>query len=103
MDEKQWSVRQTCAFFNIQSFTTLLTWRRLYNEGGAVALIHQSRGRPVSGSRPKKPLASEAKPLASLTPEEMQEELEYLRAENAYLKKREALIQAKRSAAKKKR
>jgi len=33
----------------------------------------------------------------------MEEELEYLRAENAYLKKREALIQAKRSAAKKKR
>lgn len=101
MDEKHWSIRQTCAFFNIQAFSTLRTWQRLYNEGGADALIHRPRGRPMS--RSKKSLPSEPKPLASLTPEEMQEELEYLRAENAYLKKREALIQAKRSAAKKKR
>lgn len=101
LEKKHWSVRQACAFFNIPAFSTLRTWRRRYNEGGTDALLHRSRGRPMS--RPKRPPPPESKPLAGMTPEEMQEELEYLRAENAYLKKREALIQAKRSAAKKKR
>ncbi|MCG7602135.1 hypothetical protein MHM84_20575 [Halomonas sp. McH1-25] len=36
-----------------------------------------------------------------MTPEEMAEELVYLRAENAYLKKLKALAQAKRSAGEK--
>lgn len=101
MKKEHWSFRQTCAFFNIPAFSTVSTWLRLYTEGGADALIHRPRGRPMS--RAKKPRPSESKPLASLTPEEMQEELEFLRAENAYLKKREALIQAKRSAARKTR
>ncbi|WP_225923176.1 hypothetical protein [Pseudomonas xantholysinigenes] len=43
----------------------------------------------------EQPNVSPAKPAdAELTPKQMLEELEYLRAENAYLKKLDALIQA---------
>ena len=42
------------------------------------------------------------KSVDGMTPEQMRQELEYLRAENAYLKKLEALIQEKRSAPRKK-
>jgi len=39
--------------------------------------------------------SSEPKPSEQMTEEELREELEYLRAENAVLKKLEALVQAK--------
>ena len=38
------------------------------------------------------------KPLADLTPAEMRRRLEYLEAENAYLKKLDALVQSKKLA-----
>ena len=98
------SVRGACAHFNIPTASTVLTWQRLYNDGGASALIERPRGRPRSMPTAKpKPTPPVTKPVAAMTPEEMQRELRYLRAENAYLKKLDALIQNRKSAPKTKR
>lgn len=90
--DKVGSIRQTCAHFNIPTHATILTWQRRYASGGIDALLPRPQGR-----RPmKKPPKPTQKPSGDMTPEEMAEELAYLRAENAYLKKLDALIQKKR-------
>ncbi|MFK8260684.1 transposase, partial [Erwinia sp. AnSW2-5] len=87
------------ALFNIPSFTTVATWVRLYQESGADALHQDNRGRYKRVKRHPR-TAEQTKPL---TPEEMQEELRYLRAENAYLKAmQEHLLEKKRQAQEKK-
>jgi transposase len=103
MEAENWSSRQTSAFFNIPTPYTVQTWLKRYNEGGADALINRRRGptMPKKPSRPRQPVPDPEKSVAGMTPEEMRQELEYLRAENAYLKKLEALVQEKRSASKK--
>jgi transposase len=106
MDDENWSSRQASAFFNIPTRSTVQTWLKRYNEGGADALIHRRRGQPMHKhkrqSRPKKPMSAPEKPVAGMAPEELRQELAYLRAENAYLKKLDALVQEKRSASKRK-
>jgi len=97
------SVRQACAHFNIPTQSTILTWQRLYNEGGIDALTRKPRGRPKRMSTPPKPYQPSDKPVEELTPEELLLEVQYRRAEVAYLKKLDALIQAKKSAPKTKR
>ncbi len=97
------SVRTACAQFNIPNHGTILTWLRRYNEGGVDALTNRSRGRPKRMSTPTKPYQPSNKPAEELTPEELILEVQYRRAEVAYLKKLEALIQAKKSAPKTKR
>ena len=97
------SVRTACAHFNIPSHGTILTWQRLYNEGGIDALTNRPRGRPKRMSTPAKPYQPSNKPAEELTPEELILEIQYRRAEVAYLKKLDALIQAKKSAPKTKR
>lgn len=104
MDKERWSTRETSAFFNIPTPYTVQTWLKRYNEGGADALINRRRGRtmPKRQPRPKKPAPDPEKSAAGMTPEELRQELEYFRAENAYLKKLDALVQEKQSARKKK-
>jgi transposase-like protein len=97
------SVRKACAQFNIPDHSTILTWQRLYNEGGIDALTNRPRGRPKRMSTPTKPYQPSNKPAEELTPEELILEVQYRRAEVAYLKKLDALIQAKKSAPKTKR
>ena len=105
MEEESWSSRQASAFFNIPTRSTVQTWLKRYNEGGADALIDRRRGptmlKSKKPSRPRQPVSDREKSVAGMTPEEMRQELEYLRAENAYLKKLEALVQKKQSASKK--
>ena len=88
------SPRSTSAHFNIASPSTILVWRRLYNEGGITALEPKPKGRP---SMPKRHeiQALLAKPSSELTPEELLRKLHYLEVENAYLKKLQALAQQK--------
>jgi transposase-like protein len=97
------SVRKACAQFNIPNHGTILTWQRLYNAGGIDALTNRPRGRPKRMSTPTKPYQPSNKPAEELTPEELILEVQYRRAEVAYLKKLDALIQAKKSAPKTKR
>jgi transposase len=92
---------QTAAVFNVRNTQSVANWARRYQEGG-VLMLERSRKRPS----PPMPVPT-SKPDTSSdndkrSREELLEELEYLRAENAYLKKLEALVQAKKSAAQKK-
>lgn len=90
MQENHQSSRKAAARFKIATTATINRWARLYREGGIIALRNKPRGRPaMSGKKNQKPSAS--------YPEfrSIEEELEYLRAENAYLKKLRALIQEK--------
>ena len=98
------SINDACAKFNIRSVTTIRNWNRLYNAGGIQALQPNPRpGRPKAMANPVKPYTPIEKPIDELSPEELRKELEYRRAEVAYLKKLRALVQAKRSAIKPKR
>jgi len=96
-----WSINQTSTFFNIPSPSTVWTWQERYEACGFDGLKDRGRGRPPM----KKPTISNqrGRPASDMTPEELREELEYLRAENAVLKKLEALLREKTARTKKKR
>lgn len=96
------SINEASIRLNISNPGTLWQWIRLYNEGGIEALQNKPRGRPKM-SKQSKPAQVPEKPLEEMTREELLDELEYRRAEVAYLKKLDALIQSRKSAAKTKR
>ncbi len=84
------SLASVAAKFDIPSYTTLEHWVKLYQENGAEALNLNQRGRRMY-QHPKTPHAG--KSPDELTPEEMREEIEFLRAQNDYIKKLRALMQ----------
>jgi transposase len=98
MQSKHMSSHEVSAHFNIPSVSTVLKWQKLYTEGGVQALDSRPRGRPKVRPAMAKPFVPSDKPASELTPKQMQRELEYLRAENAYLKKLRALVQEKTQA-----
>lgn len=79
--------------FHIPSASTVFMWERRYNQGGINALTTRL-GRPGM-KKPKNPADPQIanKPWTELTSKELLREIEYLQAENAYLKKLDALIQ----------
>lgn len=92
------SHRQAAAVFNIRNMSCLSDWKRRYERGGIEALASRRRGRP--GSMPKPPTAPPVADRLNGPPgddarsrEELVAELSYLRMENDYLKKLEALTQ----------
>ncbi len=90
------SAQQACVRFDIRGPSSIRQWKRLYDAGGVEAL-RPHRAREFSMPRKSSKQPSSTPPASAdggLTPEQMLEELEYLRAENAYLKKLDALIQA---------
>ena len=92
------SYSQTAAVFDIRSLAMVGQWERLYHSGGIDALTPRPRGRPKTMPDPRTPpLPSPAD--QTRTREELLAELNYLRMENAYLKKLDALIQAQKNAA----
>jgi transposase len=82
------SLRKTAATFNIASLNTVRQWERRYNADGIMALASPYRDRNMS----KQPQTLVAPYPKFNSPAE---ELEYLRAENDYLKKLHALAQKK--------
>lgn len=105
MHQEMLSARQAIALFDIRGGTGVISaWRRQYHQGGLQAL------QPKPKRRPKKmPQTPANKPAASPSTEdtrsreELLKEVEYLRAEVAYLKKLDALVRAKQLAAQAKR
>ena len=86
MRNKSLSLLETCIQFNIRSTGALVKWIALYDKEGAEGFVKKDRKpMPSMAKRIKKPKSKE---------EELLEELASLRAENAYLKKLHALIQA---------
>lgn len=94
-----WSLGHTSAMLNLISPGILSLWLDRYNEKGFRGLESGSRGRSPMKSHRTVPTRS----ADEMTVEELKEEIDYLRAENAVLKKLEELEQAKRRQAKKKR
>jgi len=93
------SLRDCCRQFNIRSQSTVITWLRRYEKLGLNGLIEQ-HGRTCVMKKDKPDIKKEI-PLNRL--EELEKENLYLRAENDYLKKLDALTQAKQTPQKKKR
>jgi len=93
------SYRQVTALFDIRDSGSVARWARLYDEGGLDALAPRSRGCPrkMTASQPEKPTEQTAPD--GRTREDLLKEIEYLRAEVAYLKKFDALLEAKKRAA----
>jgi len=85
---------QAAALYDIRSVGDIGKWRRQYDEGGVGALEPKRRGRkPMPHKHPPVPVPQD------MTVEQLREELAYLRAENDYLKKLKALIDAERTEA----
>jgi transposase len=97
MHENEWSLTYTSAYFDLSSPGILFQWQKLYACEGIARLKSQKKGRPRMTTQ-----SSEPKPAEQMTEKELREELEYLRVENAVLKKLKALAQAKQEQAKKK-
>ncbi len=83
MHENHLSCRETGILFGISGSSTIWQWEQRYLEKGIMGLENKKKGR-----KRKRPI----KPNASKTREELLEENLYLRAENEYLKKLNALV-----------
>jgi transposase len=88
------SYSQAATHFNIRNPGILAQWVRLYRHGGLGALEPRRKGRPPTMSAPSKKPSPSQEP-AEGSHEALLKELNYLRLENAYLKKLQALVQAK--------
>jgi transposase len=95
--------RQVAAIFDIRSPGCIAQWERQYHDGGMDALAPRPRGRRKTMTRPTPDKPTEDSAPDERTREQLLKENEYLRAEVAYLKKLDALLQAKKQAAQKKK
>jgi transposase len=101
MREENLSCRQVAALFDVRRFDVVTLWAQQYDEGGLDALAPRSPGCHMP---PPQTPSSRSPDDETRSREELLDELNHLRAENAYLKKLKALVQAKkRSAPQKKR
>jgi len=94
---KSLSYTDTAAIYNIRNPSCLANWERLYREGGMEALRPRRRGRrkAMSDHKDRPPPAERSD--ADRSREELIAELNELRMENAYLKKLDALVQARQA------
>lgn len=98
MWENRLSITQTAVHFDIRRHSTVGVWERAYREGGIETLAPRPRERPRNMTAPTtKPEAPADDGKRSR--EDLIAELNHLRMENAYLKKLEALVQARRKSA----
>jgi transposase len=86
------SLQEACVRFEIPSMSTIISWQRSYKLEGIQGLNNKPKGRPPKMKPPiKRKVRKSSKPLTR--EQALLEELEYLRAENALLKKLQALVQ----------
>ena len=99
LNSAQLSCRQAGALFNIRRFDTIASWERAYAKDGIAGLMPQPtrRERGASVDAPTPGPDSDGAEMPSR--QELLEEMEALRAENAYLKKLKALVQAQAKSA----
>jgi transposase len=98
MRENSWSITYTSIVYNMSSSGTISTWLAQYEQFGLSGLQPKKRGKPMKKTNQQETI----KPTDQMSLEELREELEYRRAENAYLKKLDALLQEKERQTKKK-
>jgi transposase len=102
MHTKALSCRETAAIFDIRNPSVISVWKRRYDSGGMQALEPRPRGRSVKQPKSSAPPVSSRSDEAR-TKEELLKELNYLRMENAYLKKLDALIRSESPTAQRKK
>lgn len=85
------SIQETSKQFDIKSNSQLVVWLRQYNEQGIEGLKPKPKGRAKRMPKPKSLKIKPNQADSDKTHNELLEELAYLRAENAFLKKLEAL------------
>lgn len=93
-------MNEACLEFNIPSHSIIIKWQQRFEQYGIEGLLDKPRGRPKSMTY-KRAKKKSNKPLTR--EEELLLEIESLRAENALLKKLQALIQAEEAEQNKKR
>ncbi len=84
MMREKLSYRETARQFKISNHDRVRQWERIYLEEGPKGLYIERRGRGSKGCPPKK--------LKPEVEEDLLAEVQRLRAENAYLKKLNALV-----------
>lgn len=102
MWDNKLSYAATAAIFDIRGQCFLGIWERSFREGGIDALkpIPRRRSNKMPEAETSNPLSPAPAPAdETRTREELVTELNYLRMENAYLKKLKALVQADQQAA----
>lgn len=88
MHENHLSCQETAFHFNLAGDYVVSKWERIYYEEGPQGLYEEKRGRKKNmSSKPRK------KKLSKENEEDLIEEVQRLRMENAYLKKLQALVQ----------
>ena len=100
-DREQLSSRQIAAIYDIRNPNQVVVWRRNLDQGRLQALASEKEERPKM--KPERRCAATSNVVAIDTAQTLRQENERLRAEVAYLKKLQALIRSKRSAAPTKR
>jgi transposase len=97
--KKGLSLNETANYFKIPNAAVVRQWVERYKRLGASGLTNEPRGRKRSSmaQKPKKKEITSSDPAAQKLAE-LQKELEYLRAENAFLKKYNALVQQEEAA-----
>ncbi len=103
MWQKDLPYRQVAVVFGIRSPGCIAQWERKYHSGGIDALTPRPRGRRKTMTQPVPDKPTEQRTPDQRTREQLLKENEYLRAEVAYLKKLDALLQAKKQGAQKKK
>lgn len=99
--ENNYSIREASALFHIPDSSMVRRWKKKWDIGCVDALEPSGKGHnPMSSNKKKN---TNTKPSDQDSIQAMQEELEYLRTENAYLKKLKALVQEKESSQNKKK
>lgn len=83
MHREKLSYRETARQFDIRDHDRVAAWERIYLEEGAEGLYIERRGRKSTGRPPK---------IKKEVEEDLIAEVQRLRAENAYLKKLNALV-----------
>ena len=78
------SYQEAARIYEVQGHDRIQSWERIYLEEGPEGLYIERRGRGSKGSPPKK--------LKPEVEEDLLAEVQRLRAENAYLKKLNALV-----------
>lgn len=97
------SNRQAAAVFNIRNFNIIAAWERAYEADGMAGLVPRRTGRRKSPTEPDSAPLPQVPVDTTRSREDLLDELNSLRAENAYLKKVRALVRSQATSAQSKR
>ena len=92
--EESLSLKEARVRFNLSSDSNIINWQKKLDELGPAGLEPRAKGRPMTNKSNQQIKRKARKPNRPLSrEEELLQENEYLRAENALLKKLQALAQ----------